>query len=287
METVYHDIQPVKYMEGLYGDLQKYSSLLDEQQLLNLFDLIRSEAGSVSEAARRCGIERKTIYDMMNRGNQVKHPTKRRILKAALMADSEKSAELLLAKVVKDSEEILFNYLSLVYQKTMRAKDADEFTKATSRLGFILNRYAGLAVGSLQEELGSMMTELVDRGVKLGVKYSPPKLRLMETNRLEIIVPSLMRDLLTIPMVDPVGLAGKWRLDASLVLSASRIVDEHRAELIREVQEQRAGAEPRISTRSSPRMIAQTTIPLSSLPIEGEAIEDLTSNTGVIRALQP
>jgi predicted DNA-binding protein YlxM (UPF0122 family) len=264
-------------MEGLYEDFQKYSSLLDEQQLLNLFDLVKSEAGSVSEAARRCGIERKTIYDMMNKGNQVKISTKKRILKAALMADFEKSAELLLAKVVKNSGEIFFNYLSLVYQKTMRAKDAGEFTKATSRLEFILNRYAGLAVGSLQEELGSMENQLAERGARLGVKYDPPRLRLIETSRLEVTIPALMEDLLTVSRTDSLALANKWRLDPSVIISASKVVNEYRAKVAFEVQKPKIEPELWIPTRPSPPIKGSLTISLSSSSIERERVEDVTS----------
>ena len=264
-------------MEGLDEDFQKYSSLLDEQQLLNLFDLVKSEAGSVSEAARRCGIERKTIYDMMNKGNQVKISTKKRILKAALMADFEKSAELLLAKVVKNSGEIFFNYLSLVYQKTMRAKDAGEFTKATSRLEFILNRYAGLAVGSLQEELGSMENQLAERGARLGVKYDPPRLRLIETSRLEVTIPALMEDLLTVSRTDSLALANKWRLDPSVIISASKVVNEYRAKVAFEVQKPKIEPELWIPTRPSPPIKGSLTISLSSSSIERERVEDVTS----------
>jgi predicted DNA-binding protein YlxM (UPF0122 family) len=251
-------------MSSTFDYFEKYASLLDEGDLLDLFDIIKSDAQSLSEAARRCRIERKTIYDMMNEGKEVKRQTKERILRAALKSDLEKTIGLLLTKTMKESKEILLNHLSLIYQHAIRARDLSEFNRAAARFEEILDKNAGLVAGSMQEEVSSMVGELADKSTRLGGVYSCPKLRLMGVDTLAVTIPALVRDLMMVPGAEPTTLANKYRMDPSVVLSTSQVLSTSRVE--------------RHETETS--MLPGSRPQLDWSPIEEDLLQRPTSNLG-------
>jgi len=210
---------------------KKYAGLLNEGQLLDLFDVIRSNVRSISGAARRCGIQRKTIYEMISDGKQVRKQTGERILRAALETNPQKSMEILLSKVVKDSEEIFLSYLSSIYQRAMQARGRADFCKATFDLALAMEKYPGLIVTGLQEETSSVISALAMKASSLGVEYDPPQLRVMQTEVLSAMVPALIEELLKTPRMDHVPLARKWHTDLSLITAVSKVIDENRAQL--------------------------------------------------------
>ena len=204
---------------------QKYASLLDEGELLELFDIVKAEAGSLSAAAGRCGIERKTIYDVMKEGKQVTRRTKSRILAAAASTNLEKAMGTLLSKVTGDSREILLTYLSLAYETVMQASDSNTFQRANSKLDLLLGRYSGLILDGLQEEVGSIVREVMKRGEDLGVPYVP-KHRAIDDSALASLIPGLVRDLIA-GGTEPVTIAKKWRVDPAAVLAASQSIRQY------------------------------------------------------------
>jgi len=213
-------------MKETFGYFLKYAGLLDEGELLDVFDLVRSAAGSISEAARRCGIERKTIYDLMNEGKQIKQETRERILRAALTANLEKSIGILLSKAMRESKDIFVSYLSLIYQSAMRAGNSATFNEIASRFESLLSLYPGLVVHGLQEEVSSMISGLVNKGEKLGTGYIPPGFKAVDSATLGVLIPALVKDLLTMRAMDQRTLAYKWRIDPSIIQALSQVLSQ-------------------------------------------------------------
>jgi len=264
-------------MAPSYGYFEKYAGLLDEGDLLGLFDVVKSRAGSLSEAARRCGIERKTIYDMMSEGKEVKRRTKERILRAALTANLEKSIGLLLSKTVKESKEILVSHLSLIYQEAMRAKNPNDFQDVASRFEEVMNQNAGLVAGSLQEEVSSMVGELMTRSSKLAIRYAPPTLRVIGSETLAAAIPGLIGDLLTIPGIDPNDLARKWRIDPGIVTAAQQTVIQHNARF-------RIDSVEALQVLPVPRKPAQELSPIQAYSWSPISIDRLESGLPALRS---
>jgi DNA-binding phage protein len=265
-------------MAPSYGYFEKYAGLLDEGDLLNLFDVVKSRAGSLSEAARRCGIERKTIYDMMSEGKEVKRRTKERILRAALTANLEKSIGLLLSKTVKESKEILVSHLSLIYQDAMRAKDPSDFLGAASRFEEVMDQNAGLVAGTLQEEVSSMVGELVTRSSRLAVTYAPPTLRVMGSETMAAAIPGLIGDLLTTPGIDPNDLARKWRIGPGIVAAAHQAVTQHNARF-------RIHSVEPLQVLQAPRRLAQELSPVQTYSWSPISIDRLESELPALRSV--
>lgn len=206
-------------MAESYEDFLKYSTLLHEGDLVDLFDIVKVNADTLSEAARRCGIERKTIYDMMSRGKQVKQKTKERILRAALKSDFEKSMALLLSKAVRESRDIYANYLALIYQSAMRARDGEEFKKAVSKFDSTIDGL--LALANIEQEIGSMTIEFANKAAKVGTEYTPRIPTFVDTATLSVTIPALIKDLANNPVVDIMDMAMKWRISPVVVTSVS------------------------------------------------------------------
>lgn len=197
--------------------------LLDEGDLLALFDLVKARAESISEAARRCGVERKTIYDMMKKGKQVKQKTKERILKAALGTDLEKSMEILLAKTVSESRDIYANYVSLTYQDAMRAKTVAEFEKAISRFESVFNRI--LILANLEREADTLSSEFVSKAAGLGTRYNSPVPKLLDTTTLAATLPPLIKEIIADRNPNLSALSERWRISPSVVRSIVDTLD--------------------------------------------------------------
>ena len=124
--------------------------------------------------------------------------------------------------------------------------------------------------GSLQEEVSSMVREFVNRSARLGEAYNPPRLKVMDYNTLKVIIPALISDLLTIPMIDFEAIAKKWRLDPSVVLAATQAVNQHRVKF----------EDPNVK-EPVPVVTKSPMIYLSSSSIEKGFGEPSTSNLGV------
>ncbi|HKM50419.1 MAG TPA: hypothetical protein VJZ75_04495 [Candidatus Bathyarchaeia archaeon] len=206
-------------MDGSYDEFLRYVGLLDEGDLLALFDIVKAGAETISEAARRCGVERKTIYDMMKEGKQVKQKTKERILKAALTMNLERSMEVLLAKTVSESRDIYANYVSLTYQDAMRAKTAVEFEKTLSRFESIFSRV--LILANLEKEVGALSNEFASKAEELGAMYTPPIPKLLDSGTLAATLPPLIEELLASRNPNLSALSEKWRISPSIVRSMS------------------------------------------------------------------
>lgn len=223
--AVYHSIQWSSSMSSseYFGS---YVELLNEEDLLNLFDIVRNGAGSLSKAAVECGIERKTIYDMMNEGKQARRKTKERILRAALKENTEKSIEIMLKKTINQTKEIYVSYLSLLYQKVMRVRSEAEFKNSASKFESIVELYTSSVLGNLPEDLASMTDEFIEKGTEFGISYNPPYPTVINVRTLAVKIPALIRDILTSPGIDPMVLAKKWSFDPSIALPTSQIIKE-------------------------------------------------------------
>ena len=119
-----------------------------------------------------------------------------------------------------------------MYQRAVRAGNANEFNRAASEFRGILDRNAGLVVDGLQGEVSSMVGGLVDKSVRLELAYVPPELRVMDTTMLAVVIPGLLRGLLHVPGIDIAALANKYRIATSVAVATSQVLDECKAKLI-------------------------------------------------------
>lgn len=119
---------------------EKYASSLDGLDIIKLFKWVEKET-SRAEAARICGLERKTVYGWVE-GKDVRLNTKIKVLTALLEWNYEKTLEYLMDKYSKSSLNIMDSLLDHIYISINAVtSDTDLLNKYNSYIN-ILTKFA-------------------------------------------------------------------------------------------------------------------------------------------------
>ena len=106
---------------------RKYSEILTKGEIMELFKLLE-EKGSLSEACRMAGIDRKTVYNW-EKVMEMRKSTKEKVLRTALSLKPMEIAEFLADKTLEKATNIIARLLMHTYEKAMNASNKDEFQK--------------------------------------------------------------------------------------------------------------------------------------------------------------
>lgn len=177
---------------------ERYAHLLSKEDVLELFQDLEEACGSLSEACRKCGIQRKTRYDWIN-ARSLKLSTKQKVLKALMEIRPEKTLDFLLTRSKEITVELLSISLSTIYAKAMaEGISPGSFINAVKKFEGIKNKHAGL-IRELEEELGDMTHFIRERALTLNVS--------LPAESIDTIKPSHMLEMIPV-VVDAISRRG-------------------------------------------------------------------------------
>jgi hypothetical protein len=174
---------------------EKYANLLSVEDVVWLFELLEKAVGNKVEAARICGLERKTTYDWETT-KEARLSTKKKVL-AAL---PEETLDFMTERSVQASVDILRTYLFAIYEKAMSEKNATRFLRLASKFEDTKQKYNGMITDYLETEVGNMSELLPEKAEEIGVVFRPLPLQIVRLSEFTKILPNLMK---TISMVSP------------------------------------------------------------------------------------
>ena len=119
---------------------KKYSEILTKGEVMELFKLLE-EVGSLSEACRRAGIDRKTVYNW-EKVKEIRKNTKEKVLEAALSLKPKEVTEFLADKTLEKTINIIARLLVHVYEQAVKAKNKEEFLQYYTEFNRIKEKYS-------------------------------------------------------------------------------------------------------------------------------------------------
>lgn len=207
---------------------EKYANLLTMQDIVSLFHRLEKVAGSRSEAARMCGLERRTVYGWQTT-REIRSKTRERILAALLEGMPEDTLEFLTRKSVESSTDVLRTYLSAMYEKAMsEGVDNQEFSRLAIKFDQTTRRYAGLSVENLQPEISVMLWHTSERAKEIGVAFQPLPNDLVRLTQFSRLIPNLVKAVSALsPYVPDNEIASTFNIPAAFVSAMSTALHEN------------------------------------------------------------
>lgn len=171
---------------------ERYAHLLSKEDVLELFqDLVKAYEENISEACRKCGIQRKTVYDWI-RARSLRLSTKKKVLKALIETEPERTLDFLLTRSKEITVELLSINLSNVYAKAMaEGISRRSFIGAVKKFEDIKNRHIGL-LWELEEELADMTYHIRERASTLNVALPAESVDTIRPSHMLEMVPAVV-----------------------------------------------------------------------------------------------
>lgn len=171
---------------------EKYAHLLSKDDVLDLFEQLEEVfKGNLSEACRKCGIQRKTRYDWIS-ARSLKLSTKKKILKAMIETNPEKALDFLLTHSKGTSVELLSTYLSHIYSRAMsEIFDPRPFVNSVKKFEKVKRENVGL-IWELEEELGEMTYNIREKAKALKVPLPMEHLETINPNHIIEAIPAVV-----------------------------------------------------------------------------------------------
>ena len=209
---------------------QKYAHLLTKEDTKQLFKTLEKNYGSIQNAALKCGIQRKTVYDWQKTAD-VKLTTKTKILEAAITTRPDYTLRFLLERSEERASEILYVMLTRFFERaTTQGLDQRTFVAIAKKFELLRKRHAGLIFGHLEEEIGDMSQLIRERCESLQVSLPPVAIETMKSAQILEILPTIVKSL---PekgtLVGHLEIAEKFNVPIELVKVSSTISQITRA----------------------------------------------------------
>lgn len=170
---------------------EKYVDLLTKEDIMELFKLLVKAVGNnKSKAAALCGLTRKTTYDW-KKIVDLKGRTKRNALSAFLDEIPQDTFRRIADRSFRNSENVVASYFSAIHALALQAHDKAEFVRSVERFDDALTRYAGLIVGSRDEEISRIVTDIMKHGTDLNVNWYPKPMPILHEKELGILIPPI------------------------------------------------------------------------------------------------
>lgn len=174
---------------------QKYAPLLTKEDTQQLFKTLAKLYGSIKNAALKCGIQRKTIYDWPDVAD-VKLTTKTKILETSIRAKSDYTLRFLLERSEDRTSELLYVMLTRFYERAMTPElDQRTFVAIAKKFERLRKRHAGLIFEHLEEEVADMSHLIRDRAKDLQASLPPPAIETMKSGQILELLPAIVKSL--------------------------------------------------------------------------------------------
>lgn len=146
---------------------EHYADLLTKGDVMQLFRVLE-RTGSISEACRLAGIDRKTVYNW-EKVKEVRRETKVKVLAAALELSPKETLEFVADRAVERAAEVASHLLALTFELAMRAKSREEFEKLYAEFHRLLKKYDRPLLEGMKYELNELRHLLERRAARLGL----------------------------------------------------------------------------------------------------------------------
>ncbi len=173
--------------------IERYAGLLSGRDVSELFDRLSKILGSIAEAARVCDIERRTPYYWRpDEGPEVKLLTKKKVLKALIDRDFERTLKFMIERSVDASRDMLRMYLGTIYEKAMNPEiPTGDFQPLLNEFRTLRVSFSGLVDSGLAEELSDMFMNLKGEAENRDVDFPPLPLSTMTAQEVVHYLPRL------------------------------------------------------------------------------------------------
>lgn len=156
---------------------ENYASLVDNESVRELFEkLVKYYGNNRKKAAEECGIARKSVYDWLKLKNEIKVPTKERVLVKSLETMPLETFDLLMRRLSESSAEILIYYLTTIYEKAF--DNDDDFLKWAQKFIEVSEKYGGVIYKKVDFEVEDLLGQLKNQSKSLNIDWSPPSIHL-------------------------------------------------------------------------------------------------------------
>lgn len=201
---------------------KKYAGWLRGSDIVELFESLERLHGSISKAAKACGLERKTVYDWKRKAGaeDLKAATKTKVVAALLEQVPEEALDSMLGRLLSQVRELLEVYLSTLYEHAMEESDQKEFVQLAGRFGDALSKYAGLVAGGSEVETSTMLQGLAAKAGQLGESLTIPPMMVFSSEQLERLLPAVLAETRATSSEDSEeiqGIARRLRIAPSIV----------------------------------------------------------------------
>ena len=174
---------------------QKYAYLLTKEDTQHLFNTLAKVYGSIKNAALKCGIQRKTVYDWP-RTADIRLITKTKILEASIKTKSDYTLRFLLERSEERTSEILYVMLTRFFERAMTPElDRRTFSALSKKFERLRKRHAGLIFEHLEEDVSDMSHLLHEKAENLQVSLPPPAIETMKSTQILELLPTIIKSL--------------------------------------------------------------------------------------------
>ena len=203
---------------------ERYAHLLSKEDVLELFqDLVKAYQENLSEACRKCGIQRKTAYDWA-RARSLRLSTKKKVLEALIKTKPERTLDFLLARSKETTVDLLSLNLSYVYTKAMaESTDPRSFVDAVKKFEKIKSKHIGLT-WELEEEMGDMTYHLREKALTLQVPLATEFVDVIKPSQMLEMIPSVVSAISRRRFASPSQLATDLKVPENLVQVISQAI---------------------------------------------------------------
>jgi len=207
---------------------EKYAHMLTMREFVELYKKLEGTLGSRSLAARKCGIERRTIYGW-DITKEIRLNTRERILSVLLEELTEDTLDFLTRKSLESLKDVLHTYLSSLYEKAMIEETSNqEFEKLALKFDQIRKRYEGIIDDNLQPEIGAMMQLTLMHAKELGLSLRPFPNEILRIKELSRIMPSLVKSIsASTPCLPVDDIASQFSLPVEFVSTFSTALHDN------------------------------------------------------------
>ncbi len=207
---------------------EKYADLLTMEDVVELFKLLEKKVGNKVEAAKICGLERKTTYGW-DTTKEIRLRTKKKVLTALIENLTEETLDFITERSVDTSADVLRTYLSALYERAMdEREDPLNFLRLASRFEETKQKYAGMIVDRLEVEVGNMSTLFPEKATELGTTFKVSPINVLKLSELSILVPSLIKTISsTYPYIPDSEIAKFFNLPSDFILTLSVALHEN------------------------------------------------------------
>jgi len=162
--------------------------------MLYLFSILVEKHGSISEAARKCSIARRSYYTLRDR-DFLQPETKEKILSAAFNISPDETLDYLLKRHVDDSLEVLSTNLSKLYEDAVEESDRETLKGILEHFNQVKQEYEGLIINNLQREVLDQLAHLKEKAVIAEILWNPAESTLFKKQDLMTIIPLITKEL--------------------------------------------------------------------------------------------
>ena len=151
---------------------EHYADLLTKGDVMQLFRVLE-RTGSISEACRLAGIDRKTVYNW-EKVREIRRETKVKVLAAALELSPKETLEFVADRAVERAAEVASHLLALTFELAMRAKSREEFEELYAEFHRLLDKYSRPLLKGAEYELNELQYLMKKRAARLGLTTFAP-----------------------------------------------------------------------------------------------------------------